>query len=174
MPYILILYSLFDLLIIFYLYRFVKEIKKQKFSLTAVLFILIGLILDLTLNFFLPLDTSTWSQFQMQLIPIPAALIHVVGKLILAVQLIRNKTEDSSRKYMKRLGWSYILIWLIGFVFPFASVSFIEDFPNSNFYILNIARTIPLFVMILLYVNEFKQNSDAGAYIGGPTVDSEV
>ncbi len=172
-PYLLILYALFDALIICYLYHFVRRIKKQKFSLFAILLIVFSGFFLLMLNYFFPFDTSGWSQLQLQLIPLPAGLAHVVGKLILAVQLIRNKAADSCRKYMMCLGWTYIVAWLLDFVFPFTNL-FIEKFSNSNFYAFNIGAIIPLFAMILLYAHEWKQRSEAESPIGGSAIDSEL
>jgi len=172
-PYILFLYTLFDVLIICYLYRFVKLIKQQPFSLIALVLIVLAAVYNVLLSLFSSFETESWTLMQIQLFTMPPILVTAVAKIILAVQLIQNKATDHSRKHLIRLGWSYVLLLFIGIVFPFAN-ALVEFFPNSTSYVLHLSTALPLLAMLVLYISEIKKLSDSEPYTGGPMVDSEV
>jgi len=170
-PYILFLYSVFDVLILFFLYRFVKDIKQQPFSLIAVLLIVFGITYHLILELYFPYETSNLTFTEIQLLTLPVHLITIIGRVIHLIQLIKNKAAGASQKYLRMLGWSYVLTMLIGLASPFlfAILDYIPDFP---IHYIHLAAALPWIIMIMVYANELKQQSHPTDAPGSPTLDS--
>jgi hypothetical protein len=166
-PYILFLYTLFDVLILCYLYRFVKAIKQQTFSLIAVLVIVAATAYNLLIDLFFPFDSVDWTQLQLQLLTAPANLINLIARIVLIVQLITNKSLDHSKKYLRMLGWTYVVTMLIG-----VALSLVES--SSTVYATQLTAMLPWVAMLLLYVHELKTLSNTNDYPGGSAVDTEI
>ncbi|MDB5256256.1 MAG: hypothetical protein JWM14_951 [Chitinophagaceae bacterium] len=154
-PYILFLYSLFDVLILCYLYRFVKGIKQQPFSLIAVILIVAATAYNLLIDLFFPFDAVDWTELQLQLLTAPSNIINLLARIVLIVQLINNKASDHSKKFLRMLGWSYVATLLIGI-----GLSLVDS--NSTVYATQLTAMLPWVAMLLLYINELKHYSEAG------------
>jgi hypothetical protein len=167
-PYVLFLYTLFDVLILCYLYRFVKTIKEQPFSLMAVSLIVLCTAFNLLIDLFSPFDTSHWSLFQVGLLTGIPNFISLIAKIILAVQLIRNKTQDIIGGYLKMLGWSYVFVMFIGF----GSGVVFDYFPAFPIYLVQLLAALPWTAMIIVYMKELQLY--AASNHSGSAIDSGV
>ena len=171
-PYILFLYSAFDILILFFLYRFVKEIKQQPFSLIAVILIVLAIVYHLFLELFVFVETADLTYEKIQLLTLPANIITIIARIILLVQLIKNNAAGSSKKYLALLGWSYVFTMLAGFGFPFLFM-LLDYAPDAPIEFAELLVALPWIIMILLYLDELKQYSNPEEYSESPTIDSD-
>ncbi|MBC7488635.1 MAG: hypothetical protein H7282_17995 [Cytophagaceae bacterium] len=170
-PYILFLYSVFDILILFYLYRFVKGIKQQPFSLIAVVLIVLAIAYHLFLELFIFVETADLTLKEIQLLTLPVNIITIIARIILLIQLIKNNATGSSKKYLAALGWSYVFIMLAAFASPFLSM-LLDYVPDAPLEFVHLLAALPLIVMIMLYLDELKWYSNPYEYMESPTIDS--
>jgi hypothetical protein len=177
MPYILFLYAVFDVLIIFFLYRYVKEIKQQQISLVAVLFIVLTIIFGLITDLYIyPLNTEglipsevVARQLVLSLLPY---LIRSTMEFVIALQLLKNTVAGRMNHYLKLVGWSYLLLLLLSLLLPIVDRFFPWYIVPS--YILQLSFTMPLLAMIVLYLQELKRFNEASDELDGPTVDGRL
>jgi len=171
-PYILFLYSVFDVLILFYLYRFVKGIKQQPFSLIAVISIILAIAYHLFLELFVFVETADLTYEKIQLLTLPANIITIIARIILLIQLIKNNAAGSSKKYLAVLGWSYVFTMLAGFASPFLFM-LLDYAPDAPIEFAQLLAALPWIAMIMLYLDELKQYSNPDDYMESPTIDSD-
>ncbi len=157
-PYIYLLCSVCDMLVVLYLYRFTKVISLLPFVLLA-----LCIIYREVLEWFIyPLDDTgmTLSEVALRralLIALPALII-LISEIIIAVQLLKNKATGALRIRLRLVGWSYLLVIFFGVL-----VTVLSMWLKSNTlvsYTSTLHMFIPFAAMLLLYSNELRHYND--------------
>ena len=142
-----------DLTIILFLYKFVKLDKQQNVSvipyvmitMLTLWFVIIKLsFMQNNLNAGIAMSNIMYNQMLSHVIP---SFIIIVAELLMSIQLINNKTEDSSRYSIKFVGYSFLFMIAQFVLFPIVIQFEIAWFMT----LVKILTTLPLLAMIYMY-----------------------
>jgi hypothetical protein len=152
-------YKLCSLIFIIYLYKFIKYDLKQRFSTFGLILIILSTIYFLATHFF-PItnnkeDKTTFEvlAFQFLVTSLPA-LVQIIGEIIISIQLIKNKSNESIRIPIKIVGLAYISEILLIFTIT-AIISLGILWPTKLFGIISL---LPEIAMVNLYLKALKMN----------------
>ena len=146
-----VFHKISDLLIILYLYKFIKMDKKQEIAIVPVAMIAVAILYFVALRFvFIQFAPGITDQLWSSVLP---SFIRLIGELILAIQLIKNKSEDGSRDSIKFVGISFLFTMGLMVIYPIVTMT-------ENLWLMSIVRMmtmLPLIVMLYMYWQELKR-----------------
>lgn len=139
-----------DLVIIVYLYKFIKIDKKLNISFISIVMLIAAILFFIAVRFvFIQFAVRIADQLWSSVIP---SLIQLIGELILAIQLIKNKSENSSSDSIKFVGISFLCT--MGFMVIYPIVTMTEILWMIS--IVHMLMTLPLIAMFYMYILELK------------------
>jgi hypothetical protein len=149
-------HRLADIVLILYVYKFVKIDKKQNVSIIPAIIIGIMMLYFCAIRFsFFEIVTITDSSYTNRLLmhSVIPSLIQLINELIIGMQLIQNKIEDGSRDSIRLVGFSFFFVLIPVIAYPIIMLSEV----SGGIYIVKILTLVPLFAMLYMYGTELKR-----------------
>lgn len=142
--------SIYFMVMIFYYVNTIKGVKISKLAIGAIVLV----ILYTWINYYM----SKLEEYGPQsngdlLLETIIQGISILAHIIIAIQLIKNESVDSSNLYLKIIGYSYCVMYLLRFTM---SIFLIQNEFVSMYFdkIFTILSTLPYCAMALFYYHE--------------------